>query len=73
MDISLIWLWAVWGAAHIFFGVFGLKWLQLALGVSLENMDTSHGEFQSELVKNIFKSGKLLHSFNDDIFVPLMR
>ena len=61
----------MWGTAHIFFGVFGLTWLQLAIGVSLENMDTSHGEFQSELVMNTFKSGKLLHSFSDYIFIPL--
>ena len=52
--------------------MFGPKLLQIARCVSLENMDTSHGEFQSELVMDIFKSGKLLHSFNDDIFIPLI-
>ena len=47
-------------------------WLQLAIGVSFENMDTSHGAFQSELVMDTFKSGKLFHSFNDDILIPLI-
>ena len=52
--------------------MFGLKWLQLAFVVSFDNMDTSHREFQSELVMDTFKSGKLSHSFNDDIFIPLI-
>ena len=52
--------------------MFGLKLLQLAFVVSFDTMDTSHHEFQSELVMDTFKSGKPWHSFNDDIFIPLI-